>query len=267
MSITRARRAARDLASALVVALFPADCLLCGEPLPFRQKGSVCLPCWGRLPWTPGLRLRPGPLRALLWAADYRGPVRRLVHLLKFEALDYLGPVLGEEMAARLAPLLAGPSAGPPDACPASGPPRPDLVVPVPLHWWRRYRRGFNQALLLAGPLARRAGLPLVPRLLVRRRAGRRQLGLSRRDRLRSLEGCYAVARRALERAGGGGLAGRTVLLVDDVATTGATLEACARVLRRAGAAAVVGCVLARTPQVGGAPSGGTTTDDKAVRD
>jgi ComF family protein len=262
LSITRARRATGEIASALVVALLPADCLLCGDPLPFRQKGSVCLPCWGRLPWTPGLRLRPDPLRALLWSAEYRGPIRRLVHHLKFETLDYLGPILGEEMAVRLAPLLAGHRAAPAGAVSLAGLPRPDLVLPVPLHWWRRCRRGFNQALLLAGPLARRLGLPMERRLLVRRRAGRRQLGLSRRERLRSLEGCYAVARRARAGAGAGGIAGRTVLLVDDVATTGATLEACARVLRRAGAAAVIGCVLARTPRVGGAAPDGAADDD-----
>jgi ComF family protein len=266
LSITRARRAAGEIASALVVALLPADCLLCGDPLPFRQRGSVCLPCWGRLPWTPGLRLRPEPLRALLWSAEYRGPVRRLIQVLKFEGLDYLGPILGEEMATRLAPLLAGPCAAPPRAVTPAGLARPDLVVPVPLHWWRRCRRGFNQALLLAGPLARRLGLPMAQRLLVRRRPGRRQLGLSRRDRLRSLEGCYAVARRARTLPGAGGLAGRTVLLVDDVATTGATLEACARVLRRAGAAAVIGCVLARTPRVGGAAPGETAADDAGLR-
>ena len=80
-----------------------------------------------------------------------------------------------------------------------------------------------------------------VTRVLGRRRAGRRQLGLSRRERLRSLAGCYAARAAPLK--------GRTVLLVDDVTTTGATLEACARVLLHAGAARVVGCVLARTPR------------------
>ncbi|HEU4401964.1 MAG TPA: ComF family protein [Candidatus Polarisedimenticolia bacterium] len=223
-------RAARRLIETLVVALFPADCLLCGRPLPFRQRGSVCLDCWDRLPWSPGLRLGPGPLRAVTWAADYDGPVRRLIQALKFESVDYLGGLLGEEAAARLpSPLVSGPL-------------RPDLVVPVPLHWWRASRRGYNQALLLARPLARRLRVPLAARLLVRHRAGRRQLGLGRGDRLRSLQGCYRMRRRGRDLG--------TVLLVDDVTTTGATLEACARALLRGGASAVVACVLARTPRL-----------------
>ena len=176
--------AARGLLEASLAALFPADCFLCGEPLPWRQRGSVCLPCWAALPWAPGLRIRPGPLRAVFWAADYDGAIRSLVHGLKFESMDYLGDHLGAAMAARLAPLLLGPS---PSLAPGTAPAaRPDVIVPVPLHWWRRGRRGYNQALLLAAPLSRATSLPLVPRFLVRRRAGRRQLGLSRRDRLRS---------------------------------------------------------------------------------
>lgn len=240
-------RAARRLLEAALEALFPADCFLCGRALPWRQRGSVCLPCWDRIPWAPGIRPRHGRLRGIVWAADYDGSVRRLILGMKFEGMDYLGRHLGEETALRLAPLLL-----------AGGGrrlPPPDLVVPVPMHWWRRYRRGYNQALLVARPIARRLGLPLAPDLLARVGAGRRQVGLSRRERILSLAGGYrarATFRRrgAGERAGRfGTTAGRTVLLVDDVVTTGATLEACARALLRAGARAVVGCVVARTPR------------------
>jgi ComF family protein len=118
---------------------------------------------------------------------------------------------------------------------------RADLIVPVPLHIWRRLRRGYNQAELLAREIVRLTGLPLDTRVLRRHRAGRRQLGLSRRERRRSLAGCFA-AEQARAR-------GRTILLIDDVVTTGATLETCARVLLDAGALGVVGCVLARTPK------------------
>jgi predicted amidophosphoribosyltransferase len=157
--------------------------------------------------------------------------------------MDYLGRPLAEAAAARLAPLL--------DLA------RADLVAPVPLHWWRRCRRGFNQAHLLADPIARRAGLPLAAGILSRPRAGRRQLGLTRRERLGSLEGCFAAGppwpagRLPARRAGRlrGPPAGRSVLLVDDVMTTGATLEACARALLRGGAVSVTACVLARTPR------------------
>ncbi len=225
--LLNARRAAGRLVETLLAAIVPADCHLCGRDLPWRQEGGVCLPCWRSLPWTPGYRPGRGPLQAIVWAADYEGAVRRLVHGLKFEDMDYLAGPLGREIAARLAPVLRAL--------------RPDLVLAVPLHWWRRYRRGFNQAALLASSIARHGDLPLGRGLLRRRRAGRRQLGLSRRQRLRSLAGCYA--------ARGDRLRGRTILLVDDVTTTGATLEACARELLRAGAGRVVGCVLARTPR------------------
>ena len=220
-------RAAGRLIGALLAALFPADCFACGRALPWRQEGGVCTPCWESLPWAPGRALRRGQVTVLLWAADYEGPVRRLVHGLKFNDMDYLASPLGRRMVRRLGPLLFAE--------------RPDLIVPVPLHFWRRYRRGYNQAERLARAIARLTLLPLDTRALRRRRAGRRQLGLTRRERLRSLSGCF--------RARPGRAAGRTVLLVDDVVTTGATLEACARALLAAGARRVVGCVLARTPR------------------
>ncbi|MFQ5877281.1 MAG: ComF family protein [Acidobacteriota bacterium] len=225
----------RRIGEALLAALFPADCLLCGRPLPWRQKGSVCLSCWHRLPWRAGMRRRPGPLDAVLWAADYDGAIRRLIRAFKFEGIDYLGRVLGEESASRVLPLLG------------SAVPRPDLVVPVPLHWWRRSRRGYDQALLLARALARRAGLPLAAGLLVRRRVGR-QLGLSRNARLAALRGAYLVRGTRPGRGTGVPVEGRNVLLVDDVVTTGATLQACALPLRRAGARTVAGFAVARTP-------------------
>jgi ComF family protein len=225
--LTTAVRAAGRLLEALLVTLLPADCFLCDEPLLWRQEGNVCPPCWERLPWTPGFRPSHGRLITLLWAADYEGAIRRLVHGLKFSDMDYLAPALGRGLAGRLGRIIAAQ--------------RPDLIVPVPLHFRRRYRRGYNQAELLGRAIARFTGLPLDPRALRRRRAGRRQLGLSRRERLRSLAGCF--------RAAPGRVRDRTILLVDDVVTTGATLEACARALHDAGARRVVGCVLARTPK------------------
>jgi ComF family protein len=225
--------AARRLAGAALAALFPADCLLCAEALPWRQEGSVCLPCWEGIAWAPGYRPAlpdAAPLAAVAWAADYDGAPRRLIHGLKFEGMDYLGPPLGRAAAARLRPLLR--------ALPAC-----DLVVPVPLHPLRRLRRGFNQSLLLAREFAAAAGAPLAPRLLRRAGAGGRQVGLGRSDRLRALQGRFRA------RAGAAAaLRGARVLLVDDVTTTGATLLACARALEDGGAAAVVGCVVARTP-------------------
>ena len=236
---------ARRVLEALLADLFPADCLLCADALPWRQRGGVCLPCWAGLPWTPAL-LRPGPgaLDAVLWATDYAGDVRRLIQVFKFESGEALGAPLGREVALRLGramePLIVTASCAPP------------VVVPVPLHWRRHLSRGYNQAALLALALARRLSLPLAPGLLRRARAGRSQIGLSRRGRLAALDGAFRARRGAFlvprPARGRVALRGRTVLLVDDVMTTGATLEACAVALRASGARAVVAVVLARTP-------------------
>jgi ComF family protein len=114
-----------------------------------------------------------------------------------------------------------------------------DVVVPVPLHPTRMRERGHNQAELIARPLARRMHLPLRSYLLVRTKPRPEKLKLTSRERWRSVRGAYAI--RAGTRVDK-----LRVLLVDDVFTTGATLDACARALRQAGAASVVGLTVAR---------------------
>jgi ComF family protein len=116
-----------------------------------------------------------------------------------------------------------------------------DAVVPVPMHPLRLIRRRYNQAAEIARPLARRAGLAYWPGALKRRRAGESQAGKSGAGRRRNVQGAYDCAPGWEKR-----VEGRRILLVDDVMTTGATLEACAKALTRAGAAGVDVAVIAR---------------------
>jgi ComF family protein len=114
-----------------------------------------------------------------------------------------------------------------------------DIVVPVPLDQGRRRERGYNQAELIAKPLARLLGIPFRSCLLVRTRPRPNQLRLTRRERWETVRGAYATLK-------GAAVDNLRVLLVDDVFTTGATLDACSRALKEAGAARVVGLTVAR---------------------
>jgi ComF family protein len=153
--------------------------------------------------------------------------LRTLVHELKYRGRRRLAARLAEE-------LLATSSA---QAVLA----RNAVLVPVPLHPRRRRERGFNQSELLAAELARRLHLEVAPAALVRRKDTPPQAGLSAAARRRNVAGAFAVRRRAQ-------VAGRVVVLVDDVLTTGATSLACARMLKEAGATEVRLLAVARVP-------------------
>lgn len=155
---------------------------------------------------------------AVLAVAEFDQPVvRDMVHALKYRGLSEVAETMGGWMREVLsAEVGLGEWA----------------VVPVPLHWWRRWQRGFNQAALLAQNVA---GVHHIVNGLVKVRATAPQVGLGRQRRRANLEGAFV-----------GRLVGRRVLLVDDVATTGATLDEAARALKRAGAKEVYGLVWAR---------------------
>lgn len=231
---SRLARIVRRLGDLLV----PPACAACREPI--ADHDALCPDCWrqirfirpplcdrlGRpLPYDTGavtvsaaaLAAPPAYDRARA-VACYEGVMRRLVHELKYGDQHHARRLFGRWLRLAAADLLPG----------------TDLILPVPLQRWRLWRRRFNQSAILADALSRATGIPADPLALVRTRATTSQVGLGAAERRRNVEGAFAVRRLRLS-----AVAGRNLLLVDDVITTGATVDAIARTLRRAGAARV----------------------------
>jgi ComF family protein len=216
-------RAEVDEAGALCAAcwdkiafLAPPLCAACGFPFDYDPGGpALCGACTRRLP-------DYGRARAVM---RYDEASRALVLGFKHGDRTHGAPAYGRWMARAGTELLR----------------EADLVVPVPLHWLRLFRRRYNQAALLAQAVARTAGVPVAVDLLARRRPTPSQGHLSAAARRRNVRGAFTVRprRAALVRD-------KRIVLIDDVLTTGATAESCARALIRAGAAAVDVVVLAR---------------------
>jgi ComF family protein len=241
----------RPLANAVVRAFLAPECASCGDPLADPLSNPVCEPCWRAValltpPWCvlcgdalPDWRApanlcarcrRQRPvLSAARSAGEYSGSLREIVHAFKYEGRRVLAPRLAGMMRSAGRDILDG----------------ADALVPVPLHPWRAMARGFNQA----DDLATHLGLPIW-RVLRRRRHGPPQASLPAARRHSNVRGAYAL-RSGVPAASIRGrlrarLRGRTVVLVDDVMTTGATLNACAEVLVSAGAQAVRALTVAR---------------------
>jgi len=269
---------AKRAVASLFFTLFPSDCRICGSPLIRVSRLPVCENCLhaaqplrgtlcgicgeaceapaGTDPAAVRCRLCQRALppfeRAVAYGS-YDRELRELVHLLKFDqvrpAAEVLGMMLAESIRALEPSLPAGTVA----------------VIPVPLHSGKQAQRGFNQAEMivraglrkLAGlerkpsslggsgqtPARRSARFELLPHTLLRLRDTGSQIGLSRHQRRENLRGAFAVKNAT-------SILNRSVLLVDDVYTTGATASECARVLRRAGAARVWVATVARTLRV-----------------
>src|SRR5438477_2220324 len=211
-------------------------CQVCGVPLDFspgdREEGNTeeneaesdaslslfpetCLPC----------RSEPLHFERVRSFARYRDSLVRAIVLLKFEEMD----PLADWFADRLAEVVRQNSATL----------QADLIVPVPLHKYRQRERGFNQAELLSKRLAKKLKIPHQGVLLVRKRPRPDKHLLTSNERWEAVRGAFATRL-------GSQVDNRRVLLVDDVMTTGATLDACAKALREAGATAVVGVTVAR---------------------
>jgi len=213
-----------DWAKGALDLLFPPRCPFCQRLLE-EEEQLLCADCQNKLPWTFGRQgERAGEFFELcaapLW---YRDRVREAFHRYKFSGCQWYAKPFGTLMAQCAADRLAG---------------RYDLITWAPLSWWRRWRRGYDQAQLLAREMGRILGLWPVP-LLRKVRHTRPQSGLEDDAQRR------ANALDAYSLLPGAQVSGRRVLLVDDIITTGSTLSECARVLRTAGSGEVVCMTLA----------------------
>ena len=227
---------ARPFTALILDFFFPQRCLHC------RKTGRrICRGCADAIPWI-GRRGCPlcglpsegggshrcverGRLQFIRSAAEFSGAMRKALHALKYSSDRFLADELIR---------LAGPHWMLPNW-------EFDTLVPVPLGRERERTRGYNQSLLLAGALSRSMGIPVSADVLRRVRETQSQVGLSRVERKQNMEGAFRAAP----------MAGRRILLVDDVCTTGATLRSCAAALAEAGAAAVGALTLARAPEPG----------------
>lgn len=235
----------RGLPQLALNAVLPPRCLACGALV--ERTGTLCAGCWSEVAFlTPphcaccGLPFEydlganalcgactrePLPYQKARAVMRYNEASRQLILAFKHGDRTEGAPAFGAWLARAGAELIA----------------EADLIAPVPLHRWRLLSRRYNQAALMAHALGRETGLPVQTDILVRRRHTPSQGRLSVTARQRNVAGAFAVTPR-----GAAALAGRHVLLVDDVMTTGATVAACARTLHRGGAAAVSVLVLAR---------------------
>jgi ComF family protein len=223
-------RGLSGIASAALDLAFPAACAGCG-----REGEPLCIACRpsldARLDLPGGTPIGlpadlPLPLLQLEWCAPFAGPVRAALHQLKYAGERRLAGPLGEAVARRWNRVGRGAT----------------VVVPVPVHGQRERSRGYDQAALIAETAAARLELPFV-RALERHRATIAQFELDRDARSSNVAGAFRVASSS---PGPSMVAGRWVLLVDDVVTTGATLAACAEALETAGAVAVSAIAVAR---------------------
>lgn len=215
--------------------LFANRCLLCGA----ASEGDFCQPCYGSLPYLSSHHCKacalplatagvcgaclaiPPAFDRTIAAASYAFPIDALLHSLKYEAKLALGPVLADLLDARI--------------CPAD---LPDFILAMPLHPAKLRERGFNQALEIARRISKTTGIKLLPLAARRIKDTHSQTGLPWKEREKHIRGAFTCD---------ADMSGRRIAIVDDVMTTGATVNELAKVLRKGGARSISAWVVART--------------------
>lgn len=235
----------REFVSKLINCVFPVTCCGCGKDLPHGDRFRVCADCLADVGFIDGLfcekcgiPLPDGGARCwqcrkgskyhfeyIRSCVEYSGLSKELILKFKYRNMHFLDRFLGRLLASGIEhskELLCA-----------------DVIVPVPMHWLKKLRRGYNQAELLAGAVAEYTGKPVETGWLRRKRFTKPQFGLKKEERARNLSGGFSSSTLRKYK-------GASVLLIDDICTTGATIEHCARSLKSAGAGKVFALTVAR---------------------
>jgi ComF family protein len=221
-----------QLASDLSKLIYPAKCLICNGIQTSNRTHLLCENCLADLASRPlpetaaHAATPPGDLDEFHAGWHFDAAMQIAIHAFKYRRRPSLSRVLGEMLAQRLGNLRAREFSQ-------------AVLVPVPLHPRRGRERGFNQSILLAETLAQAWNMAVLPRGLQRVRFTETQAKLDAQARAKNVKGAFALAKKS-------NLQNHTIFLVDDVFTTGATMNACAAALKSAGAARVIGLALAK---------------------
>ena len=228
------RAAAASAGLALTSLLYPPQCIACGAAA--SEDHGVCAPCWRSIRFisrpycerlgtpfavdiggplvSPAAIADPPVFRCARAVAAHEGAARELVHKMKFGDREDLAKAMGGMMAAAGAEILR----------------TAELLIPVPLHWTRLWQRRFNQSAALSRAVSAIAGVATDTDTLKRVKRTRTQVGLTKAERRANLQGAFRI-----DPSNRSAVAGRAVVLIDDVLTSSATANACARILLRAG--------------------------------
>jgi len=199
-------------------------CAICGKPFDPLALANLCAEC------RPSRKNKPPEFAALRSCFAFEGPPREAIHRYKYQGQSSLANLLAQELADFLV-CNCNDTLQTPDC---------DLITPVPLHRWRAYRRGYNQSELLADQLSLKIDVPA--KVLLRRvKPTRPQVELDRGQRAENVKNAFQIETTHAEL-----IKAKTILLIDDVCTTGATLRECAKALKKGGAAAVYALTVAR---------------------
>lgn len=220
----------KDASSAFLNLVFPLYCQICKRPLDFRNRRFLCDACWIAIPKISKDITFESEIENCFfddaWSVCwYDGVIKECIHLFKYNKKIFLGAPFRELMIDFIKGQIPIDEFG--------------LIVGVPLHYTRKKERGFNQAQILALAISKHFNIPISKNNLIRTRPTPSQIELDKQQRLSNVKGAFIVKKKDEFKD-------KKILLIDDVFTTGSTLNECSKALKKAGAASISIFTLAR---------------------